>query len=654
MTSLLTPCHKPPAKQTLLFYFSFTRFFIFFTLLILSLHVSAQHQPALSDLKMMSVEELMNVKVTLVTRTPENISNAASAIQVLSGEDIRRSGATNIPEALRLIPNIQVAQFNSNAYIVGVRGFNTIFANKLLVMIDGRTIYTPLFGGVIWDLQHVLLEDVDRIEVVSGPGGSLWGANAVNGVINIVTKKTSDTQGGYISAAAGNFIKNNFQVRYGGKLGKNSFYKVYGQHFDRKETNLADESKNTDAWGVTQAGFRMDFEPSIKDAFTIQGDFYDGLRKTPGSHSPLNGQNIMGTWSRSFSTSSDILLRVYYDRYFREDIPGTGSDELNTIDLDFQHRFSVKKRHVFVWGFGYRYVEDHAIFHTTNVAILPPRKNLDLVSGFIQDEISISQKLKLILGTKILNNVYTGIEIQPTARMSYSLKHNQTIWAAVSRAVRTPSRYDRDYYLPAYLVPPPGASVAGGPNFNSENLVAYEVGYRIQPATNATFSLSTFYNVYRDVYSVEPVAGTLTYQIMNGSEAEAWGFEVSGATQIMQRWKIRGGYTYYDKNIRAKEGHTFNPDYLGNDAKNRFVIQSIVDLPGNFQFDVTGRYTDKLNKTIATDSVSAYFTYDVRLAWVSKNLDISVAGQNLAKHYQKEFGVYTIPRSIYGKLTVRF
>src|SRR4051812_23811839 len=203
MTSLLTPCHKPPAKQTLLFYFSFTRFFIFFTLLILFLHVSAQHQPALSDLKMMSVEELMNVKVTLVTRTPENILNAASAIQVLSGEDIRRSGATNIPEALRLIPNIQVAQFNSNAYIIGVRGFNTIFANKLLVMIDGRTIYTPLFGGVIWDLQHVLLEDVDRIEVVSGPGGSLWGANAVNGVINIVTKKTSDTQGGYISAAAG-------------------------------------------------------------------------------------------------------------------------------------------------------------------------------------------------------------------------------------------------------------------------------------------------------------------------------------------------------------------------------------------------------------------------------------------------------------------
>ena len=263
------------------------------------LTLPAQKPISPADLKRLSVEELMNIQVTLVSRTSQPLIEAASAIQVITGDEIRRSGASNIPDALRLFPNLQVAQLNSSAWIIGARGFSTIFSNKLLVMIDGRTVYTPLFGGVIWDLQNVLMEDIDRIEVVSGPGGTLWGANAVNGVINIVTKKSSARQGAYVSASTGNCLRDNFEARYGGKIGTKTHFRVYGLHFDRRPTTLPDGNKNADAWRLSQGGFRMDIDASSKDVITIQGDFYGGKRKTAVEHSPMNGQNILGRWVRA-------------------------------------------------------------------------------------------------------------------------------------------------------------------------------------------------------------------------------------------------------------------------------------------------------------------------------------------------------------------
>jgi iron complex outermembrane recepter protein len=618
------------------------------------LSARAQQPLSPSELKSLSVEELMNIRVTLVSRTPQRLTEAASAIQVITGDEIRRSGASNIPDALRLFPNLQVAQLNSGGWIIGARGFNTIFSNKLLVMIDGRTVYTPLFGGVIWDIQNVLMEDVDRIEVVSGPGGTLWGANAVNGVINIVTKRSSETQGTYVSASAGNFLRDNFEARYGGKIGAKTHFKVYGMHFDRNPTTLPDGNKNSDAWRLSQGGFRVDIAASSNDEITVQGDFYGGKRKTAVEHSPMNGQNILGKWRRSISKSSDVQVQLYFDRYFREDVPGTGSDRMNTVDIDFQHSLAIRKSHSLVWGLGYRVVRDYVKFRTQNVAILPPKKSLDLFNGFIQDQISLSKKIKLTAGSKILHNVYTGIELQPSARIAFAVRKNHTLWAAVSRAVRTPSRFDRDYFLPAYEVPPPDPSVAGGPDFESENLVAYEIGYRIQPTSASTFSLCTFYNVYTDIYSVEPLPGTLTYQIMNGSEGKGWGLEVSGAYQLTRIWKIRGGYTFFDKDLHAKPGHTFNPDYLGNDSKHRAIVQSIVNLPFNIQFDVVGRYKSKLKQTLATVAVPEFLTYDIRLAWVTKHLDISLVGQNLAKEEHTEFNVLNIPRSFYAKIATRF
>ena len=625
--------------------------FAFISLINLS---QAQNDLSSADLKKLSVEELMNIRVSLVSRIPQPLTQAASAIQVVTGEEIKRSGATNIPDALRLFPNLQVAQFNSGAWIIGARGFNTTFSNKLLVMIDGRTIYTPLFGGVVWDLQNVMLEDIDRIEVVSGPGGTMWGANAVNGVINIVTKKASETQGAYVSATTGNFLRNNFEARYGGKIGGKTHFKIYGMHFDRQPTTKPDGNKNTDAWRLSQGGFRMDIEASSSDQITIQGDIYSGKRKTAVKHSPMNGQNILGRWTRKFSEKSDMSVQLYFDRYFREDVPSGASDRMNTLDMDFQYRIGIRKTHNLLWGLGYRVVRDFANFKTQNVAILPPKKSLDLFNGFIQDEISLSEKIKFTAGSKILHNVYTGIELQPNARIAFAIRKNHTLWAAVSRAVRTPSRFDRDFYLPAYSVPPPGASVAGGPGFESENLIANELGYRIQPNSASTFSLSTFYNVYTDVYSVEALPGTLTYQIMNGSEGKAWGFEISGAYQLTKNWKARGGYTYFDKNLYAKPGHTFNPDYLANDSKHRAILQSIINLPFNMQFDVVGSYKSKLIQTIATVPVSELLNYDIRLAWVTKHMEISLVGQNLTREEHTEFDMLKIPRSFYAKIAGRF
>jgi len=630
------------------------RIWLLFLLIVLSGEwTMAQQKLAPAQLKKLSVEELMNIEVTLASRTPQKLTESASAIQVLTGEDIRRSGATNIPEALRLVPNVQVAQITASAWIISTRGFNTIFANKLLVMIDGRTVYTPLFGGVIWEQQNIVLEDVDRIEIVSGPGGSLWGANAVNGVINIVTKGAKNTQGLYVMASAGTFIKDMAAVRYGGKIGKKIFYRVYGQHFDRKQTTLSDGTGNTDAWGLTRGGFRMDFEATASDAFTLQGDVYDGARKTAGGNSPLNGQNILGRWSHTISDKSDLSLQLYYDRYFREDIPGTGSDKLKTIDIDFQHRFPLPYQS-FLWGVGYRFVKDEALFRTTNVGILPPEKNLNLFNGFLQDEITLHEQVKFTIGTKFTHFTYSGFELQPSARLAWNIQSKSTLWTAVSRAVRAPSRFDVDYFLPTYSVPPTSPSVAGGPNFISEKMTAYELGYRFQPNQRSSFSVATFYNVYHDLYSVEALPGTLTYQIQNGSEGESWGAELSANYQVTDKWRLRGGYTYFDKDLRAKPGHSFTPDYLGNDVKHRAVLQSILDLPFHLQLDIAARYLDKLPKTIATVAVPSYFTFDTRIAYTFRQYEIAVVGQNLWEEKHTEFGALNFPRNLYAKISARF
>lgn len=632
----------------------------YFTILILTTILCsagyAQNNDSLSSLafKKLNISELMTIEVTSVSKRPEKLTEVASAIQVITQDDIKRSGATTLPEALRLSPNLQVSQIRANAWIISARGFNAAFSNKLLVMIDGRTVYSPLFAGVFWDAQSILLEDVERIEVISGPGGTLWGANAVNGVINIITRNAKDTKGLYASAAIGSFFQRSANLRYGGSIGSKISYRLNVQHNQFGNTFLANDSKNRDSAHVTQAGFRVDYEMSPVSNLAVMGNFYSGIELTKPTRSSIDGQSILGRWTRTYSEASELIVQFYADRTWRRDIPSTISDQLVTYDLDLQHRFPLGKRNSILWGLGYRFMQNDMDHATIFVGILPNHRDMGLFSTFIQDEIVLApEKLKLTVGTKLLHNAFSGWEVQPSGRLSFTPDSHNTLWAAISKAVRMPSRIDVDYFLPTYPVPPGSLHIAGGPDFISEKVIAYELGYRVTPGKGLSFSLATFYNVYDNLYSVEPLPGTLTYQIQNGGKGTSWGAEFSGTFQVCKAWQLRGGYTYFSKDLKNKPGH--NADYrdLGIDPHHQFLIQSKLDLPGNLKLDIVGRFVDSLPSTATVKKVSAYFTFDTRIAWESKKIEISLVGRSLAANRQNEIGVTEIPRNYYVKLACR-
>lgn len=608
-------------------------------------------------LKQLSVEQLMDIEVTSVSKRQEKLSETASAIQVISSEDIRRSGATSLPEALRLASNLDVAQVNSHDWAISARGFNNgnKLGNKLLVMVDGRTIYTPLYAGVFWDAQNVLLEDLDRIEVISGPGGTLWGANAVNGVINIITKSAKDTQGTLVTAGGGSLVQDFGAVRYGGSAGSNLFFRVYGQRFDRNSTVFPNGRDGTNAWDMTQGGMRLDWYPSNGDLLTVQGDGYGGSLELPASrNTTVDGQNLLGRWTHTFSQESELQAQMYFDRTWRH-IPNTFAEDLRTYDFDFQHRVPLGQHQSIVWGASYRLMQDQ-VGNSAGLAFLPPHRNMQLFSGFLQDEITlIPQRLKLTLGTKLEHNDFSGFEVQPSVRLAWTPDERQTIWGAISRAVRSPSRIDTDFFFP----PPPFAAgtpnLAGGPAFNSETVLAYELGYRIRPVEKLSLSLATFFNQYDDLRSLEQTAPA-TFAWRNGLRGESWGAEFSASVQATRWWQLRGGYTYLHEHIWQQPGHRDLSQARGegNDPQNRLLIQSIMDLPAHFQFNVTARYVD----TRPFPNVPSYFAFDVRAAWQFKNIELAIVGQNLWDDQHPEFGAAAsrqeIPRSVYGKVTWRF
>lgn len=605
----------------------------------------------------MSFEELMNIEVTSVSKRPEKLSEVASAIQVITQEDIHRSGATTLPEALALAPNLQVAKYNSYAWVISARGFNNVFSNKLLVMIDGRTVYSPLFAGVYWDAQSVPLQDIDRIEVISGPGGTLWGANAVNGVINIITKKAKDTRGLYVSAAAGNYLHDQFSARYGGAIGSSITYRVYLQRQDIDPTLKANRRVNTDNWDLNQGGLRMDYDAGGPDKISFQANFEGGTEHTQPGPSSFDEQDVMAQWAHVFSERSDLQLKAYYDRSWRRDLPSTINDQIETYDIDLQHHFRIGKSNDLLWGGEYRFMKDASQNTTTFVGFLPARKDMQLYNFFVQDDIKlIPDFFKLTLGTKLLNDIYTGFELQPSARLTWTPGQQQTVWAAVSRAVRAPSRIDVDYHIPTYPVPPTTQNVGGGPNFVSEKLIAYELGYRVQASQKVSLSLATFYNVYDDLYSVEVVPNTKTYLIQNGMKGNSQGFELSGVWQLFDNWRLRGGYTFFNKNISDKPGHSFDTSYEGTDPKHQAVLQSMFDLSKYFQLDLTGRYISSRPFSVlaGVPAVAAYSNLDVRLTWHPGKMEFSLVGQNIVNPNHVEFAFNRIPRSIYGKIAFAF
>src|SRR5882724_10229959 len=381
--------------------------------------------PSPSELKRLSVEALMDIEVTSVSRRPEKLSETASAIQVITDEDIRRSGAAKLPEALRLASNLEVAQVDSRQWAISARGFNNTTANKMLVLIDGRTVYTPLYAGVFWDVQDPLMEDIDRIEVISGPGATLWGANAVNGVINVTSKSATDTQGLLFMGGGGTELRGFSSVRYGGQLSSKAHYRVYGKFFDRNSVVLRNGQDAADDWHMGQGGFRMDWDTSKSNLFTLQGDYYSGrMGQRHTDDTVVDGGNVIGRWSHSFSERPDLKLQLYYDRTHRN-VPNTFAEVLDTYDVDFQHRFPLGDRQAIVWGFGYRLNKDN-VTNSVGLAFLPPRVSRQEFSGFVQDEIAlVKDRLHLTIGTKIEHNAFTGFEYQPSGRLAWKLSRRQ-------------------------------------------------------------------------------------------------------------------------------------------------------------------------------------------------------------------------------------
>ena len=620
----------------------------------------------------------MDLDVTSVAKEPQPYGQAPAAIDVITGDEIRRSGASSIPEALRLADNLDVAQKNSHDWAISARGFNTALANKLLVLIDGRAVYTPLFAGVSWDVQDYLLEDIDRIEVISGPGGTLWGANAVNGVINITTKNAKDTQGLYVEGGGGSELRDFTGVRYGGTLASNVFFRVYAKYFDRNNEVFANGSDASDSWNMGQGGFRMDAEPSLQNTFTLQGDYYNGRENvTTGGNAGVDGANVLGRFSHTFSDDSDMSLQLYYDRtHLSDPIPvsvdpfepaGTLTDDLDTYDLDFQHRFHLGERNNFVWGLGYRFT--HEVDHNApGLAFLPSVLDQNLYSAFVQDEIKLVRNLFFTLGTKIEHNDYTGYEFEPSGRLQWNVTPKQMVWAAVSRAVRAPSRVDQDEHLPIPSTVVPNF-LTGSPNFVSETVIAYELGYRAQLGKKVSASISTYYNDYADIrsaaFSPPPAILGLPIVFQNNLEGETYGVELSADYQIFDWWRLHGGYDFLHENIRVKPGHTDINNALNEtaDPQHQFSIRSSMDLPENVDFDTELRWVDsfQINNGGSAATVPSYFEFDVRIGWhPTKNLEFSIVGQNLLHDQHTEYGVpgsattEEIERSVYGKVTWRF
>ncbi len=636
--------------------------------------VAMAQQRTTDSLKNLSLDQLMDVEVTSVSRHPEKLLQTASAIQVITREDIRRSGATSIPEALRLADNLEVAQKNSHDWGISARGFNTSLANKLLVMIDGRTVYTPLFSGVFWDVQDYPLEDIERIEVISGPGGTLWGANAVNGVINIITRKATDTQGAYVEGGGGNQVQEFGGVRYGDSLGEATQFRVYGKYVDDGDESIANGSAAQDSWHQAQGGFRLDSVLSPQDNLSVHGDIRDGREdQEADSTARTGGGNIVGQWTHQSDGGSQMSLQSYYDRTHLADpvaetfvgsIPlapaGFLKDDLTTLDVDFQDQLASGSVHHLIWGVGFRFTHD-VVQNAPGLGFFPTTLNQDLYSAFLQDEIALRRDLSLIVGSKIEHNDYTGFQYEPNLRVAWSGWQNQAIWGAISRAVRDPSRIDTDLKEPTA----PLVILEGAADFKSEEVIAYELGYRAQLDGRTFVTLSSYVNEYDDVRStsITPVT-LLPFFFQNNLEGHTAGAEFSSTYQVLDNWSLHLGYDLLQEHLHVKPGQFDLSNALNetSDPQQQVSLRSAATLFGNLEFDNALRWVDQLvtNNAGTRGTVPSYFSLDSRLAWhMGKGVELSVVGQNLLQPRHVEYGFPTpfreqIDRSVYAKVSWRF
>ena len=610
---------------------------------------TAAAQP--QDIAELSIEELSRLVVTTVSRRPKSLGQVASAVQVIGSEDIRRSGAVRLPEALRRASNLQVAQISGDGWAISSRGFNSALANKLLVMIDGRTIYSPLFAGTFWEAHDVPLYDVERIEVISGPGGTLWGANAVNGIINVVTRSAQDTHGLYLSGAAGNELEGQGAIRYGTQLGADAHLRVYAQYLSSDGLQLANGDDALNDSNVGSAGFRLDWNVSERDALTVEGTAVESETQTPTpSDATSRSQSLMARWRRQVDTWGEVQLQTYFDRAHRRS-PGAYGDQLDTFDIDFQHSFTARERHRIVWGINYRAIEDD--FEAVTFAMNPAQTSLTRLSGFLQDEIAlVTDKVNLTVGTKIEDNEYTGTEWQPSVRLGWQFQPRQLLWGAVSRAVRTPARVDRDLFNPAS----PPFTVGSG-SFDSEKLLAYELGLKLQPVPQASIALATYFNEYDDVRSFEPPeAGPLPIPltVANGLEGDGYGAELTAEYRVRPNWRVWAGYTYQDLELERKPDSRefFGGSIEARDWHHQVFVRAAGEW-GGIEMDAALRRIGG----IANQELGGYTELDMRVSWRPiASLEVALVGRNLLDDAHSEFGPVgrqEIERSAYLQLTWR-
>ncbi|HEY4903091.1 MAG TPA: TonB-dependent receptor plug domain-containing protein [Candidatus Sulfotelmatobacter sp.] len=633
-------------------------------------------------LQHLSLEQLGDIEVTATSKEPEQVWRTAAAVYVLTQEDIRRSGATSIPEVLRLVPGVEVSRADSDHWSVGIRGFGSVLSSKLLVLMDGRSIYTPLFAGVYWQAQATPLEDIDRIEVIRGPGGTIWGANAVDGVINIITKRSQDTHGAMVSMGGGNTDQGTGTARYGSGNGRGFNYRVYGMGFTRSAGFHA-EGPNFDDWRMGQAGFRSDWDRGARDTFTFQGDVYreiSGEATTYALYSPpsqvsafanaeLTGGNLLGRWKRVLSDRSDFQIQAYFDRtnHFEPEFGETR----DTFDVDFLDHLTLPWQQNFLWGLGARGSPSNLVQRVPSIFFLPPQQTDKIYSGFAQDEISFfSRRVSLIVGSKLEHNNYTGFEVQPSGRLLWNRTPRQSFWAAITRAVRTPSRLDENVQLSDFATATPlpiYLRVNGNDQFHSEKLLSYEAGYRTLLISRLYLDVALFYNDYNDVYSFQvgtpfleasplPVHAIIPLLTSNGIKGTTKGFEVGPDWKPVSWWELRPSYSHLEMSLENKPGSndpSSIPNYEGSSPRHEGTIQSFLTLPKKLEFDQTYRYVSAL----PAQTVTSYSTADARFSWhFTRQMEWSVVGQNLLQPHHPEFGgdpggLVGVKRSAYAQIT---
>ena len=612
----------------------------------------SQSNSNIAAYKSLSLAQLMDVEVTSVSRRPEALADAASSVQVLTGDDIVRAGSRRIPTALRLLANLQVAQVSSSEWAITARGFNNTTTNKFLVQLDGRTLYSPLFAGVFWDVQDTFLYDIDRIEVISGPGATQWGSNAVNGIINITTKSARDTQGALFTGGAGSEPLVFGAARYGGTLAPGLYYRVYGKYTKRDSLVTPQGAEAGDGWHTTQGGFRTDWDRSDSDRITVQGDLYEGRIGQPGAlETEVRGGNLIGGWRRTLGPDSEVSLRAYYD-YTHREIPNSFTEHLYVYNVDIDHRLPIGQNHNLVWGGAYRLIDDR-LRNPATFAFRPAEVTHYWLSGFVQDEVTLHERVRVTGGVKVERNPYTGWEFQPSIRAGWQWRERHLLWGAVSRALRTPSRIDRDVYFP----PTAPYTIGGGRNFKSETLLAYELGYRAEVKRGLSFSLATFFHDYDDLRSLEIPPNGLGGVVANGLEGKSYGAEFSADYLVRDGWRLRVGYTEMRVTSRPKAGSqdTLSVRSQSLDPNRIAVVHSQFDVRKDLTLDLTARHVAR----IGNQDVPAHFAFDLRVAWqVLEGLEVAVTGRNLFDDTHAEFGLpgsrREVERSFNGSFIWRF